>query len=347
LTITPTRDTVVPFVTDDGLEANVVNVARPGALPRPRHGPVLLVHGAGVRANIFRAPVDLTVVDMLLDDGFDVWLENWRASIDLRPNRWTLDKAAVFDHPAAVRTVLQHTGADHLQAVVHCQGSTSFMMAATAGLLPEVAVIVSNAVSLHPIVPTIARWKGELFHRPVGAMTKYLNPQWGIEAPDVIAEAVVEWVRFAHHECTNMVCRVTSFTYGVGKPTLWSHELLNEATHDWIKGEFGAVPLTFFDQMTRCLRAGRLVAVSGLPQLPASFGLGAPRTDAAVVLIAGEKNRCFLAESQARTFDYFETKGKGNYAAHVIPRYGHLDVFMGKDASRDVFPIILDALHRS
>ena len=70
---------------------------------------------------------------------------------------------------------------------MHCQGSTSFMMAATAGLLPEVTTIVSNAVSLHPVVPTIARRKLDCFHRPVRALTRYLDPRWGIEAPDVIA----------------------------------------------------------------------------------------------------------------------------------------------------------------
>src|SRR5271155_3523036 len=84
------EDTVVPFVTGDGRVANVIHVVRQSigtsSRSRPTRGPVLLVHGAGVRANIFRAPVDVTLVDALLDDGFDVWLENWRASIDFRPN---------------------------------------------------------------------------------------------------------------------------------------------------------------------------------------------------------------------------------------------------------------------
>jgi len=300
-----------------------------------------------VRANIFRAPVPVTVVDALLDDGFDVWLENWRASIDFRPTQWTLDQAAVFDHPAAVRTVLEHTGHDRLKALVHCQGSTSFMMAATAGLLPEVTTIVSNAVSLHPVIPAPARWKLDLFHRPVRALTRYLDPQWGLEAPDAIASAITTWVRLVHRECRNTVCRLASFTYGVGRPTLWSHALLNDATHDWVDGEFGPVPLTFFYQMNRCIRAGHLVAAHRFAKLPARFGIDAPRTDAAITLLAGEQNRCYLPESQERTFDYLTARGQGQYAFHVVPRYGHLDMFMGKDAARDVFPVILDALSKN
>jgi len=336
-----TTDEVVPFTTGDGRPANVVHVL--GEHP-PTRGPVLLVHGAGVRANIFRAPIDATLVDALLAEGYDVWLENWRASIDLHPMQWTLDQAAVYDHPAAVEVVAERTGSDTVQAVIHCQGSTSFMMAAVAGLLPRVNTIVSNAVSLHPRVPELARWKLEYLHRPMQTITRYLDPQWGLESPDAIASAVVTYVRAVHHECHNIVCRMASFTYGVGKPTLWSHQLLNDATHDWLTAEFGAVPLTFFNQMSRCVREGQLVAVDGLPQLPARFADEPPLTDARIVLIAGEKNLCFTPESQQLTFEYLERHGRSTYGLHIIPRYGHLDIFMGKDAARDVFPTILDAL---
>ncbi len=335
------HDEIVPFTTGDGMAANLIHVV--GDRPTTK-GPVLLVHGAGVRANIFRAPVAENLVDVLLDDGFDVWLENWRASLDLRPSQWTLDQAAVYDHPRAVDVVLAQTGTDTVQAVIHCQGSTSFMMAAVAGLLPRVTTIVSNAVSLHPIVPPLARWKIECFHKPIKGVTRYLNPQWGIESPDVIATALVGYVRATHHECENTVCRLASFTYGVGKPTLWSHALLNEATHDWLRGEFGPVPLTFFDQISRCIRAGQLVATDGFSELPPAFASAPPRTDARIILLAGAENRCFIPESQVRTYDFLEGSGPSSYALHVFPEYGHLDIFMGKDAAHDVFPTIVAAL---
>jgi len=121
------RERIVPFAAGDGLPLNLVHVR---GEREPSRGPVLLVHGAGVRANIFRAPVDETVVDALIERGYDVWLENWRASIEVPPNLWTLDQAAVHDHPFAVRTVLQETGAHTMKAIIHCQGSTSFTMSA-------------------------------------------------------------------------------------------------------------------------------------------------------------------------------------------------------------------------
>jgi len=59
-----TTERVVPVRARDGFEMNLINVRGSG---RPEKGPVLLVHGAGVRANIFRAPSGRTLVDSLLD----------------------------------------------------------------------------------------------------------------------------------------------------------------------------------------------------------------------------------------------------------------------------------------
>jgi hypothetical protein len=167
---------LVPFSAADGTELNLINVRGPKP---PAKAPVLLVHGAGVRANIFRAPSGRTIVDELVDAVHDVWLENWRASIDIPHNRWTLDQAAVLDHPAAVRKVVEESGADEVKAVIHCQGSTSFMMSAVAGLVPEVTTVVSNAVALHPVVSRMARLKMDWVLPPAAKVLGYLNPQWG------------------------------------------------------------------------------------------------------------------------------------------------------------------------
>src|SRR5260370_13026083 len=92
--------TIVPFQASDGFKCNLIHIT--GQVP-PRKGPVMLVHGAGVRANLFRAPVETTLVDVLIGSGYDVWLENWPASIDLHPNLSTPDQATLFDHPQPVR----------------------------------------------------------------------------------------------------------------------------------------------------------------------------------------------------------------------------------------------------
>jgi hypothetical protein len=305
---------------------------------------VLLVHGAGVRANIFRAPVETTIVDYLVERGYDVWLENWRASIDFKPNAWTLDQAALYDHPYAVKTIVQETGYSEIKAIIHCQGSTSFTMSAIAGLIPEVNVIVSNAVSLHTLVPEFSVLKLNVALPFISMMTRYLNPQWGLHASTWPAKIISLMVALVHHECDNPVCKQVSFTYGSGFPALWRHENLNEQTHEWVKHEFAEVPISFFSQIGRCVRRGHLVSVTGSNELPEDFAAGPPKTRARFAFFAGAKNLCFLPESQRRSYDFFNAHRKNAHSLNIIADYSHLDIFMGQNAVRDVFPLMVSEL---
>ena len=342
--LTHWQTTVVPFVAGDGFQCNLVHVQGPNAASK---GPVLLSHGAGVRANIFCAPVQRTVVDALIEDGHDVWLENWRASIDFAPNEWTLDQAAVYDHPAAVRAITDHTGADKISAIVHCQGSTSFVMSACAGLLPQVKTILTNAVSLYTVVPGFSKFKLDFAVPMMKHVFPYLNPQWGSEAPDLRTKFLRGVVELTHHECHNAVCKFASFTYGTGFPVLWRHENLNDDTHEWLRHEFAHVPMTFFTQMAMCVRRGNLVSLGTFPQLPVDHTAQQPKTDARFVFLTGDRNVCFLPESQHRSFAFMDQFQRNFHSLHTFPGYGHLDVFMGQNAARDTFPVILQELNKS
>jgi len=321
---------------------NVIRVKGPKP---PTKGPVLLVHGVGVRTEIWRPPTPYTLVEALVDNGYDVWMEQWRASMDVPNNTWTLDQAAVLDHPVAVKTVLEKTGAESVQAIVHCQGSTSFVMSACAGLVPEVRTIVSSAVSLHPVVSRVAHAKLKYVVPPVSKLLGYMDPQWGEHgAPWVLPKAVTAYAKVSRRHCHNGVCKVSSFMFGAGDPTLWTHEQLEPQVHEWTKGEFGAAPLTFFRQIARCVEVGHLVSVEGRPELPESFVAQEPQTDARFCFITGGSNNCFLPVSQQRTFEWFDKREPGRHSLHVVPGYGHLDVFIGRNASKDYFPRILAEL---
>jgi hypothetical protein len=336
---------VVPFSADDGMPLRLTEYRAAGK--QPTKCPVILVHGAGVRGHIFSAPVATNFVQYLADHGYDVWVEDWRASIDVPPNQWTLDQAAVFDHPAAVKTIARETGADRIKAVIHCQGSTSFLMSAMAGLVPQVDVVVSNAVSLHTIIPAWARFKITYAVPLASRVIPYVNPQWGLHAPNLPAKLIDIFVKTFHHECHNAVCKWSSFTYGSGFPTLWRHENLDAQTHEWIKQEFGAVPFTFFKQMARCVSRGHLVSFDLTGKLPEDFAAAPPRTDARFSFVTGELNACFLADSQRRTFEQFDAWHPGRHSLHVIPSYGHLDVFIGCRAAQDTYPIMLAELEKN
>jgi alpha/beta hydrolase fold len=333
---------IVPFTAGDGMRLHLVNVRGP---EEPIRAPVMLAHGAGMHSESWLdAPIESTLVDALVGAGYDVWLENWRGSIHAGPNPWTMDQAAVHDHPAAVRAIVEDTGADDIKAVVQCIGSTSFTMSALAGLVPQVSTIVANSVSLHTVVPPAAEHKARYLRPLIKRAFPYLDPSWGERPTTPLERGLSLIVNATHRECDNSVCRMASFIYGAGRPTLWGHANLNGETHDWLSGQFGPAPSQFFDHIARCIRAGHLVSVDGLAELPEDFVDQPPQTDARFALLAGDRNRCFLPVGQRRTFDYLESHGRGRHSLHVIPGYGHLDVFIGRNAHRDTYPLILSAL---
>ena len=329
---------VFPFSAYDGFGCNLWRLKNDGLKPK---GPVLLLHGAGVRSNIFNAPNKKNIIDALAEAGYDVWLENWRGSIECPPNEWDLDIVAKNDHPAAVKEVCRITGAPTIKAIIHCQGSTSFMIAAVKGLVPEVTTIISNAVSLHPVVPAFSKFKLNYVVPLVKPFIKYLNPHWGDDAPTLTAKFFRSVVKLTHHENDTTVGKFVSFTYGAGTPALWELNNLTDETKNWIRDEFGNVPLSFFDHITKCVKAGALVSADG----HINYTDTAPRTDARFAFFSGRLNKCFRTESQVNTFNYFDSLKPGYHQLHVYDTYSHLDIFFGKNAYEDIFPAMIQELN--
>ncbi|MFC4873971.1 esterase [Negadavirga shengliensis] len=330
------RFDTIEFDALDGFKCNLKHFIS----PNPTKGPVLLVHGAGVSSNIFNPPTHKNIIHMLSEAGYDVWLENWRGSILLEPNEWDLDLVAKNDHPAAVQKVVELTGSEEIKAIIHCQGSTSFMISAAMGLLPQVNLIISNAVSLHPVVPRFSAFKLNMFLPFVGKFFNYLNPQWGLDAPDFKSKVIKKIVKATHWEADTTVGKLVSFTYGSGFPALWELENLDEKTMDWIQYEFAHVPISFFKHIRSCVKQGVLVSSGNGTQYDAN----PLKTDARIVLFGGVKNKCFLPESQERTFEYLENQKQGFHKLYLMDEYSHLDIFFGKNAHKDVFPLMIKEL---
>ncbi len=331
----------VHFETQDGVTCNLKHFIG----NTPTREPVLLVHGAGVRGNIFNPPTEKNIIAMLAEAGYDVWLENWRGSIEIPINEWDLDSAALYDHPAAVQKVVELTGHSQISAIIHCQGSTSFMISAMLGLVPQVKLIISNAVSLHPVVPKFSVFKLNAFVPVVDLFFDYLNPQWGLNAPGIKEKLLRFIVDTTHREKDTLVGKFVSFTYGAGFPALWRLENLDKTTMDWIQHEFANVPISFFKHIRKCVKAGVLV-----PNQENGTKTYAPdkiKTNARIVLFGGAKNLCFLSDSQEQTFDYLESINPGFHKLYILEEYSHLDVFLGKNAHKEVFPTMINELNQS
>ena len=169
---------LIPFTAGDGVELQPRQRARAASRRRGRRSCWSTAPACGRTSSARRR--GRTLVDELVDAGYDVWLENWRASIDVPPTagRSTRPPCSTTRRPCGPCS--SRRGADEVKAVIHCQGSTSFMMSAVAGLVPEVTTIVSNAVSLHPVVsPAGAKLKMRWMLPPAAAGARLPRPAVG------------------------------------------------------------------------------------------------------------------------------------------------------------------------
>ena len=338
------RRRIVPLRAEDGLELTLHNVR--GAAD-PTAAPVLCLHGTGVRGDLFLgAPGGVSVARALVDAGHDVWISNWRASIDLPPRPYTLDDAAVFDHPAAIAEVRRLTEEPSVRVLAHCQGSTSFTMTALAGLAADVTHVVASAVSLHTVVPRATRIKGRFMLPLLGLRMPYVSAQWAIRSPTLLAAGFARLARAIRRECDSPVCALGNYMYGTGPDVLWVHDRLGPRAHDWISREFGFAPYRFLEQMQKCTSAGHLVPTGELAALPRDLLTAPVPAGQRWTFIAGRRNRLYLPVGQQRSHAHWTTHGEADagHALHVLDGYGHLDPLLGPDAERQVFPKIVAAL---
>jgi hypothetical protein len=332
----------------------------PGGKELSQRPAVLLSPGAGLRAEMYYAqPSGETLVDSLLAEGYDVWVQNWRGSIDLPANSYTLDAVARHDHPCAVRELLQvrarqEAGDRRLRAVVHCQGSVSFVMAAAAGFLPPDTVtdIVSSGISLFFDVPAATLVKQRLTLPLVRVFGTGADPQWALRAQTPTGAMLAQLAARTQRQCGNGACQVANFIYGQGKEVLLLHENVDDDVHAWGARELGYSPFSLIDQVAESCRVGHIVPADLVPGdrgagASPSYVVDRPRSGAThMTFIGGEENQMFLWQGQERSDRHF--KDFGLPSAFVrLPEYGHLDTFWGRYAASEVFPVILEGLRFS
>ena len=307
-------------------------------------GPVVLLHGLGVSSLIFAIDtIETNLLEYLYAHGYDVWLFDYRASINLPSanSLFSADEIALYDYPAGIAKVREITKASDVQIVAHCFGATTLCMAMLAGL-QGVRSILFSQIAAHIVAPPAAQIKAGLY------LPSMLN-KFGISTLTAYADNLQSWqknfldlmLKFTNttsdEPCDNAVCRRIEFLYG----QLYEHEQLNKQTHDALHEMFGLANIKAFEHLALMVRKGHLVNAEGKDNYLSHL----ERLALPITFIHGMENHCFLPESTAITYDLLQAKnGTDFYERHLIPQYGHIDCIFGKQAVRDVYPYILKHL---
>jgi cholesterol oxidase len=320
--------------TADGVELRLTR-HRGGAA-----GPVLLVHCIGVSSSMYTLDtIETNLLEYLVENGFDVWLLDYRLSIQLpaSADSCSFDQVGAQDFPAAVDAIRRETGAASIQVVAHGVGGQTLAMAMLGGL-EGVRSAVFSQVCAHLRAPRMNRFKAGLnipgVLRALGAerMTAYVAPE-----PDLPARLYNLALRLqpiqAEERCESDVCHRITAMYG----PLYEHDRLNAATHATLAEHFGRANLRAFQHLTRNLRTGHIVGEDGEERyLPYPERLAIP-----IAFIHGADNDCLLPESTRLSYEWLRERNGDLYSWNLIPGYGHVDCIIGAEAARHVYPIIL------
>lgn len=326
------------FITTDNVELRLTR------FQGGNKGPIILSHCIGVSSLMYAIDsIDCNLLEYLVDHEYDVWLLDHRLSIELAvsTSQSTMDDVALKDYPAAVEKVCEVSKAPTVDIFAHGVGSSTLTMALLSGL-ERVNKVVCSQVSTHLYSLGLNVYKAKL-RFPVWLpylgkkhLSAYTDTNAGL--CDKVYDASLVFMPVPKHErCNSAVCHRISTMFG----ELYEHSQLNAATHNALPRMFGRVNLTAMKQLTEMLMANHLINAKGencyLPQVK--------KLTLPMLFISGTNNDCVLPSSTLESYNLLcKTNGHDYYQRHEIPGYGHVDCVIGKNASKDVYPLVLEFL---
>jgi cholesterol oxidase len=317
-------------------------------------GPVVLAPGFGMSTFAFYSAGDDSFAEFLHRRGYDVWFFDYRASDDLAASleQFDVDELALHDFPDAIDTIYRVCGNRKVRVVAHCLASLTMQMSLLAGKMDANklhSVVLSQSFAFIDL-PLVTRVKVRL--RLPDILT-YLNfrpvvtSDYDIRAslPSRLLDRLLYFFP-SEERCHEGVCRRLLLYYG----EVIRHEQLDATTHGTFYHLFDRGNLTSFKHIGTMFARGRIVDKKGKNvYLKPEHG---PRVTVPITLLSGTANRMFLPSGARKTHQWlldhggFGDRNQKMFTLLRTPNHGHLDSFIGKNAKREVFPKVAEALAR-
>jgi pimeloyl-ACP methyl ester carboxylesterase len=321
-----------------------------------RRRPVVLVPGFSMSTYWFQAATpQQNITEYLLAKGHEVWLLDYRSSDRLNASldQFTLDELAEGDFPDAIEQVWTTTK-QPVHIIAHCVGSLSVLMSLLSGKLTDRhvhSIILSQAVAFID-QPFVNRLKANLRLAEIlrlFGLRPILTPDFDLRSS--VAVRLLDRLLYfypSRERCKSGVCRRLLLIYGDAN----RHDQLDAVTHEMIYDMVDRGNLTTLAQLEKMAARRKIVNAAGKDvYLDPRNG---KNVNVPITLLQGARNNLFRRSGALKTRDWLHQHGgfpsreenEKKFTLLDVPDYGHMDVFIGRNSARDVYPKILKALER-
>ena len=125
-------------------------------------------------------------------------------------------------------------------------------------------------------------------------------------------------------------------------------DLDEDPTHDALPEMFGVANMTAIRHLAEMSRQGRIVTADGRDIYVPNMR---ERLPFPIRFLHGSRNECFMPVSTWITWRLLQDlheqdpeRNPGPYDRHQIEGFGHIDCIFGRNAARDVYPLVSEHL---
>ncbi|OMO82332.1 hypothetical protein CCACVL1_11980 [Corchorus capsularis] len=304
--------------------------------------PVLLLNGYCTES--FCLPTEPNdLIRTLLEDGYEIWLLQSRLDMLNPPKNFTIEDIASYDIPAAINKISEFHGPSmKVHVVAHCVGGLSIHMAVMGGYISatQIASFSCTNSSMFFKLNTLATVKMWLPLVPMSMALLGNNntlPLFETSKASLrhrLLMSIARWIP-RYERCTSKECEVFSGIFG---NTFW-HQNLSHIMHHWLnKQSTRILPMAAFPHLRKICKSGFIVDSKGNN----SYLIHPERMALSTLYISGGRSLLVTPETSFLANKYMKLHQPGfRHERVVVDGFGHSDLLIGEDSSKEVFPHIL------